>query len=431
MNRRALKILLVNPMPEGALNPPHAVLPLGIACIAAIARHEGADVRILSGTRLDGALDAMLETWRPDCAGFQTFVNNTGLCDALAGSIRRAAPDAFIVFGGVEATNNPDGMLTEPAIDAVIPGEGEAMFQSLIRRLPDTPFTTPGLIYRKPDGSIRTNPGKTLFENLDDLPPIPYELFYKKGSAPIGHLLTHRGCPFHCSHCPLRFRAGIPIRSHSISRVVSTVKMLHETYGVRHIEFYDENFTMDPEHVQGISDGLQALPVTYSCTARISQVSLSLCRDMAAGGCRTIVFGLGTGVPRLQDILGTHEDLDHARDIIEQLPGLHIEPLAVFSMGIPTETPAEFKQTVAYALSLKGCRVRFEPAAPLPGSQLHATAQSGGRFLIRSWADYVRPNQIVYIPAGRTRLSFTVDLYRAKLKARLKHRSESRPGTFH
>lgn len=426
-----MRVLLINPMPRGSLNPPHPTLPLGIACIASIACELDADVRILSGPDIEEALDKLLDSWHPECAGFQTFVNNTALCHAMADTIRGVAPDAFIVYGGVEASNNPETMLEHPPVDAVITGEGEYTFRELMQRLPDQPFTTPGLMYRNDRGNIHTNPGKALYENLDDLPPLPYSLFYGSGPVPVGHLLTHRGCPFHCSHCPLRFRAGVPIRSHSVERVVATVHKLHTAFGIRHIEFYDENFTMDPDHVRGISHGLAALPITYSCTARISQIDLDLCRDMAAGGCTSITFGLGTGVQRLQTILGTHEDLDHARDLITRLPEIGIEPLAVFSMGLPTETRAEFDATVQYALSLDGCRIRFEPAAPLPGSQLHKTAQSGGRFLIRGWDEYVRPNQIVYIPAGWTRWSFMIHLYRAKIRARLKHRFRKQSPSFH
>jgi len=426
-----MRVLLINPMPEGSLVPPFPTLPLGIACISSIARELDADVRVLSGPGIDPALDALLGDWQPDCAGFQTFVNNTALCRAMAERIRRTAPEAFIVYGGVEASNRPDELLAHPAVDAVIPGEGEYIFRELMQRLPDMPWTTPGLIYRNDEGTVQTNPGKALYENLDDLPPVPYELFYGNGPVPVGHMLTHRGCPFHCSHCPLRFRAGVPIRSHSTERVIETAGMLHRRFGVRHIEFYDENFTMDPDHVRGISEGLAALPITFNCTARISQIDFELCRDMARGGCTSITFGLGTGVPRLQTILGTHENLDHARNLLARLPELGIEPLVVFSMGIPTETRAEFNETVAYAMGLNGCRIRFEPAAPLPGSPLFKTAQSGGRFLIRSWDDYVRPNQIVYLPAGRTRWSFITDLYRAKIHARLKNRRTRRATPLH
>ncbi|MBN1295617.1 radical SAM protein [bacterium] len=415
-----MRVLLINPMPEGSLQPPHPVLPLGIACIAAIARDRGADVRVLYGTGTKTTLDTLLETWRPHCAGFQTFVNSMSICHELAETIRRLAPNAFIVCGGVEASNHPDSALLSPAIDAVIPGEGEVIFGDLLDRLPDDAFTTAGLIYRDSNGTIRTNPGKSLYENLDDLPPIPYDLFYSPNHAPVGHILTHRGCPFHCSHCPLRFRAGVPIRAHSAERIIQTITDLHRVYGVKHIEFYDENFTMDHDHVEAICHGIDSLPVSFSCTARISQITDKLCRRMADAGCRSIVFGIGTGVPRLQDVLGTHENLDHARQLIGRLPSMGIQPIAVFSMGLPSETAADFKQTVDYAMSLEGCLIRFEPAAPLPGSPLYDKASAGGRFTIRTWDQYVRPGQLVYIPAGRRHWSFYLDITRAKIRARLK-----------
>ncbi len=417
---KPLRILLVNPIPNGALSMPFPVLPLGIACNAAIAHAMNSDIRVLSGKNLMSPLKELLKSWSPDLTGFQTFVNTVSLSHELADVIRAASPGCFIVFGGVQASNNPEQALDRPSVNAVIPGEGELMFKLLLEKLYDDPCSAPGLIYRNQDGHLTTNSGKCLFENLDDLPEIPYELFYPDNSVPIGHVLTHRGCPFHCSHCPLRFRSGVPIRSHSANRVVTTIQHLHNRFGVRHIDFFDENFTMDSEHVRNICRGIADIPVTFSCTARISQISLELAREMADAGCTQITFGLGTGIERLQKILGTNENLEHARDLIAGLASTKIQPLAVFSLGVPTESQKELKQTVKYALGLHKCKIRFEAAAPLPGSPLHKTAESGGRFLIRSWDDYVRPGQIVYLPAGWTKTEFYWALYRAKLAARIK-----------
>ncbi|MGB3975971.1 MAG: radical SAM protein [bacterium] len=417
---KKLRVLLLNPVAAGSLQTPFPVLPLGIALNAAIAHAFECELRVLFGQNLHHSLQNLLRTWTPDCAGFQTFVNTMTESHKLAGIIRKAAPNAFIVFGGVEASNNPETALRNSTVNGVITGEGEMQFRLLLERLTDNPYESPGLIHRADDGSLITNPGKCLYENLDDLPEIPYELFYGSGKVPVGHILTHRGCPFHCSHCPLRFRDGVPIRSHSAARIIGTIEHLHQRFGVRHIEFFDENFTMDPNHVSEICQGIQSVPVTFSCTARISQVNIDLCREMAEAGCRQIIFGLGTGVPRLQSILGTHEDLDHARQLFVQLAETSIQPLAVFSLGIPTETRSELRQTVRYACNLKKCAIRFEPAAPLPGSQLYHTAGKSGHFLIDSWDNYRRPGQVVYIPEGWTVRSFYTELYKAKLAARLK-----------
>jgi len=420
-----LKILLLNPMPIGSFSPPFPVLPIGLASIASIAQNENADVKVLTGMNLVEQLQNILQTWHPDLTGFQTFINNISLCNEMASIIKTRYPDSFIVYGGVQASNDPDTVLLKSFVDAVIPGEGELHFRQLLSRLKTNPFETPGLIYRKTADSTTKNPGSALYESLDDLPEIPYNLFYGKGSVPVGHLLTHRGCPFHCSHCPLQFRAGVTIRAHSVNRIIETIKMLSEQYGIQHIEFYDENFTMDHDHVKGICKGIHNLPVSFSCTARISQIDIDLCKIMADAGCSSIIFGLGSGVERLQDILGTHENLLHTKKLISDLADTTIQPIVVFSMGIPSETRKEFKETVKYALSLQNCKIRFEPAAPLPGSQLFKTAQAGGRFLVKEWNDYTRPGQLVYLPAGRRKIEFMFNLYKAKVMARIKLRRDS------
>ncbi len=421
-----MNILLINPIPGGGFKLPFPVLPLGLACIASMAKDHGAAVEAISGEDYEAQVMEYLAKFKPDLVGFQTFVNNIDLCFELAREIKTKYPETLVILGGVEATNNPENAFNSPYVDCVISGEGEAVFRLLLEALDKDYRTVPGIIWRDESGEIKTNPGATIVENLDDLPEIPYELFYGDGPVPVGHVLTHRGCPFHCSHCPLRFRTGVTIRSHTAARIIATVENLKTAYGIEMVEFYDENFTLHHDFVRELCTGMASIGMDWICTARITQMDINLGKQMFESGCKQIVFGLGSGVPRIQEVLGTHEDLDHAGKLISDLSRLGMKVTVVFSLGVPTETLNEFNRTVRYGLRLDAHEIRFEPAAPLPGSELHHTARESGRFLINHWREYVRPGQLVYLPEGRKSLEFKFSLMKAKLYSRFKRIMRSR-----
>jgi anaerobic magnesium-protoporphyrin IX monomethyl ester cyclase len=420
-----MKILLITPQPSGGFSPPFTVLPLGIACIAAVGRQAGAEVDVFWGADTEAEVDDYLNSCKPDIAGMQTFINNMSSCFSIAERIKGKYPGAITVMGGVQASNFPEEVLQSKMIDCVITGEGEWTFQELLKNGAGNFRKVPGVVWRDAGGKIIRNPGGTVFENLDDLPLIPYPLFYRqKESRPIplvrGHILTHRGCPRHCSHCPLRFRAGVPIRAHSLARVMDTIRNLQSEFGLSFIEFYDENFTLHPDLVRGICGELKGMNLGWSCTARTGEMTEELAEKMAISGCHEIIFGLGSGVPRLQKLLNTNEDLQHASRIISAVTKLGVNTVAAFALGIPTETQREFRESVRFALGLNARQIRFEAASPLPGTILYDIAKTGGRFLVRSWDDYISPGQMIYLPAGWRLGEFKRALFFAKVSARIK-----------
>ncbi len=417
-----MKVLLIDPSPPGSIPHPAVHFPLGIAYIAAVAKDRGHEVAVAFGQSCSNMIDSYLSTQSPDIIGIQTFINNTDQILNIVRTIKQKNRSSMIVLGGVQASNAPDEMLRNPDVDLIVPGEGEWIFDRILEAGPENVGQVPGIIRKNAEGQTVRNPGGRLVENLDDIPLIPYELFYSDRSR-IGHILTHRGCPHHCSHCPLKFRAGVSIRFHSIERTVREIDYLKTEFGITEIEFYDENFTMDADHVVTLGEELARMNIRWSCTARITEINESLARTMARHGCKSILFGLGSGVPRLQDVLGTREDLKHSRELISQMSRAGVNTIAAFSMGLPTETIKEFNETIRYALSLDASSVRIEPCAPIPGTLLHEAALRDGRFLIRDWNEYRLPGQLIYLPRGRSEMEFRFAMWRAKAMARLKQQT--------
>jgi radical SAM superfamily enzyme YgiQ (UPF0313 family) len=119
--------------------------------------------------------------------------------------------DVPIVIGGPHATAYPTYFLDDER-KIVVVGEGEETFLDIVRRfekgiLYQTLNEIDGIAYIKDNRIIYTKPRRYL--NINDI-PFPardlvdirsYPGLYWSKYQPETHIITSRGCPFHCFFC--------------------------------------------------------------------------------------------------------------------------------------------------------------------------------------------------------------------------------------
>ncbi len=116
-------------------NPYHATPfsekapPLGALSLAGYVRHHGDhEVRLLDGSEGDGlrALARVCRDWQPDLVGLSAMTATAYDGMVCASVVRQAAPDAWVLAGGIHYTAEPEETLRLcPDIDAIGLGEGE------------------------------------------------------------------------------------------------------------------------------------------------------------------------------------------------------------------------------------------------------------------------------------------------------------------
>ena len=174
---------------------PRAV-PLGPAMLAAALRKAFGDkirTRILDLFLDQPAMacaDRILES-DPDLVGFSMYVWNRGPALKIASVLKQRRPGLIIFAGGPEATADQAGVLSDPAIDFVLAGEGEELIVDTMGRL------IKGTAPREIAASARPIPVKDLATL-----PSPY-LDGTLRPADYGGALWElsRGCPFACDFC--------------------------------------------------------------------------------------------------------------------------------------------------------------------------------------------------------------------------------------
>lgn len=200
-----------------------------------------------------------------DCIGINApFTDSRIVLYPLMKKIKAAFPNIPVVVGGVLATTLPAQVIQESGADIVVKGEGEIAF---VRILNGTPLEEiPGLAFRKSDGEIFENPLRSEQLKTIDQIPLPGYNFrpmeeYVKHS-PRGNKndvtlseITSRGCPFTCEFCSIPEKGQL-WRPFDATRMLGVIKMAMEKWGVNHIEFEDDNFTLEETRAIPVLHGL-------------------------------------------------------------------------------------------------------------------------------------------------------------------------------
>lgn len=174
----------------------------------------------------------------------------------IANLVKEKLPNSQIVFGGHHPTAMPEKVMENLVVDYVIRGEGEVAFTQLASALlnKEPLDMIKGLVYRDQDGLVQLNP-IAFIDNLDELPLPAMDLvnnkFYGRKSGGSTVILGSRGCPMKCSYCCVA-SPNSKYRKRSVASVFSEIKKSIDDYGVRFIDFEDENLTLDKDWFYGL-----------------------------------------------------------------------------------------------------------------------------------------------------------------------------------
>lgn len=403
-----------------------AAASLGAAAVGAFVRgwgHGAALLRVPVDLDPAEAARAALEL-APDLVGLSLACRQWPRARAVVAALRDIS-DVPVVAGGLLPTFAPREVLGAPGIDYACIGQGEAPAAALLDALARGERPASGI----PGLATRAAPEPARPMDLD-----PAELpFWARDlcAEPNGvvHVGARRGCPFSCSYCAAGALKGLhgPAwgRRRPPGHVLAELRGLARAGDLNYLLFVDDTFTLDREWLAAFLPAYGAeFGLGFSIHSRPDTLDEALVRDLARAGCRHVVLGLESGSERVRrDIMRRPMAEAAIRRAAAAVRGAGLTLTLNAMYGLPGETPAEARATLALAEDLAPHDVGHFAFHPYPGTALFETCRKRG-LLPPDWldrpADHVAPLlDLPEFPAGEVaRLHAGFEALRVRLAAR-------------
>ncbi len=255
-------------------------------------------------------------------------------------------------------------MIEEGVFDSICIGEGEYPMLELAQKLSDggTVRAIPNLWIRT-DKGIEKNGTRSFLHDLDSL-PFPYRDMWSRWiNEHVGSrhsVLLGRGCYFSCTYCSnhaLRELAeGDYVRFRSPDRIISEIKYLHDRFPDRQEYFLEvEAFNLNGKWMEELCRGLEAFnntlpkPLAYGTNIRITpnadfEQIFALCER---ANIKYVTVGLESGSERIRrEVMNRIYSNGKVVEMATQARKHGIRFGFQNMMGLPTETEADFDETV-------------------------------------------------------------------------------------
>ena len=385
--------------------------PVGLVILAALLEKHGIQVDIIDAQALqlspeDVAAHACA-TGVYDIIGLTATTPEILSAATTACLLRKALPNARILFGGVHPTIFHRELVEDGIADLVIRGEGEEPIVALA--LSRNIGSVPSLTWKNDAGEVIVNAPAKNMVNLDSLPlpayhKLPMDRYRSargaaKQSPSIG-IITSRGCPGTCTFC-YSGMFGKEIRYVSADHIYEHVLFLRETYGIREISFYDDTFTSDRHRVIALCNRFisERLDLSWSCFARVDTVDQELLNLMGEAGCHQIMYGFESGDDTVLKTINKRVTSGNYHEIVRMTTAAGIDTRGAFMLGSPGETEQSLINTIQLSISLNIQYAIYNITTPYPGTALYTWAEKNDCLIHRNWEDYDYAHPVMALPS--------------------------------
>ncbi len=432
-----MKVVLVN-LGNPAIRPADEEEHLGLGYLAAVARREGHQARIIDATaeRLGPGKLARAVTVAAsgaDALGVSVVFQETiPAAMNLVAAVRQAGFGGHIVIGGHPPTflyrelarDYAAGGTANRGFDSIALGEAEETFAELLRALEQGKDWTglPGILSARKSLGLASAPAEpatireaTLRPLVADLDTLPFPArdtlpaFLARTPGPrVASVLRSRGCYGNCTFCDTRaFYAASPgaaWRVRSAGNVADEIEALVHDHDIQAIRFWDDNF-MGPgqrgrraaedlarEIIRrksggGGSGGNGLRDLRFSLECRVTDVDPELFRLLREAGLDRLFLGVESMSQRQLELFNKKVTVEDNRRALRIADELGLDVVIGMIMFDPDTTMAELDANLAFLKESFGGwgAVRSRVARPwnrlevYAGTPVEATLREQGR----------------------------------------------------
>jgi radical SAM superfamily enzyme YgiQ (UPF0313 family) len=363
----------------------------GISSIAGTLKQYGHECRLVVLDRANGKqniqiLSEKIKEFQPGILAFTAvFSEFEFICD-IATQVKTLFPDLLLIAGGVHITLNPDEKYLS-LFDVICIGEGELPVLELVQNVEANKSIDEikNLWVKTPTG-IAKNPTRPFLQNLDELcfsdREIWQEWILEPNTKPT--VLLGRGCPFDCTYCSnhklRKVSTGKYVRMRSPENILSEIRELYRNRKeINEIYLEVETIAIDLDWLEKLCSQLETFgketdfKVKFGTNLRIfPKLNTEFVFDQfKRANITSVTIGLESGNYRIRkEIL--HRDYSNEL-ILEAVETAKVRgiDIALFNMvGLPTETPAEFAETLRMNRQIQPAFHATSIFFPYPGTKL-------------------------------------------------------------
>lgn len=386
--------------------------PMGLLYVAASLERAGHRV-VVRDLAAEGVEVTDADFRSADAVGISSDTTRIGRAMDLA---RRAARFGRpVIMGGPHPQFVPEEILAHGWVTTIVRGEGDAVVPELLDAFAsrNDPATVRGVICR--DGSrIVTTPDADPVD-LDSLPLPARHLVdlhrYRASLAgrPLTPLITSRGCPGACHFCSSSSFFGEKWRFRSAEAVLSELDEVYERYGFRAVAFMDDNFTLAPERVKKIGEGIleRRFDLKWWTFSRVDTIvrNPDMVAAMAASGAAMVYMGIESGSEETLNALGKKTKSSDQILAVEMLRRHGIESFGSYIIGNLNEGIGDVEKTIDLSIRLNTNVAQFSILTPYPGTRLYDQVRE--RIFSRRWKNFDGMHTVFRHPRiNRYRLQF-------------------------
>ena len=311
--------------------------------------------KTIFGKKFNKIIDEMnLEKY--NLIGFSVHGKHQILTYLMLAKLIKERFDIPVVFGGpyIKLFHNLLDLKRFAFVDYLVISDGEIALLELIKYLEGRHGNIekiPSLKYVH-RGKVVTN--KKAFLNINDAPL--YNLSVKRlnetkksyysESYGLPYELS-RGCPFSCSFCT--WRVVNKYQKKDVNKVIRELKIITKKYNYNRFKFSDACFNSNHKYVEEFCDAVikSELLIDWSALA-IPNFKFRLLSKMKKAGCRALFYGVETGSPKINKLMGKPVPIEIARKCLHETKLAGIKNIVYVLVGHPYENKFEFYQTLNF-----------------------------------------------------------------------------------
>jgi len=389
---------------------------IGSCYIFAAAKSQGIDVRLLYINVNDALNEQALATFLQDeqfgVIGIGLITQEYHFSVRLTEIIKRYAPNAFLFWGGVHPTCEPEECLQQ--VDCIVIGEGEESVPSIVNNYEKKSVLKmiDGVCLKLENGSIHMNRAAYI-EDINKL-PYPYYEFngnyyisdakssvvrrlstadyatYSKHGGDGYALITSRSCPNNCSYCINSFynklyhdrgRARFQ-RRRSVANTIEEIRHAVKTLpNIQFINFLDDHFMVGSEWLNEFIDLYgKDIRLPFMIRSTPEAITENTIQRLKEIGLKVVQMGIQSGCA------DTHREIFHRhfnrKKIIQAAQILHqsdVDGMYDFIIGNEFESTEAKRATIELMMELpKPFQASLFHIIPFPKTDIVQWYQNNG-----------------------------------------------------